>query len=235
MRRFTLILILCTLVIVSPIQANAQPQHGLYWGVVEGQILNYTIKATGGGQSVSFDLYYVIVDLPEIPDIVNGPEDISFAAVAVFDENDTYIDGLWLDYMGHFPTGLPAGNWSLITNIFVTAWEGFDDRSVSQTPAAWSIHQTGTSFFGDYIIQTHTHFSKSDGMLNKMVWEASSGLEVSRVVLERKSTPNLIVPLAIAGFGALVVSSVVIVLWRKRTPAKVYHSEVVQGPNLNMV
>jgi hypothetical protein len=202
----------------------------LYWGVEEGQILNYTLKATGGGQSMSTDLYYVIVDLPDIPVIVDGPEDISFADVNVYDENYTYIDGLWLDYMGHFPTGLPTGNWTLMTRIFVTAWEGYDDRRVSQTATAWSIHQTGTSLFGNYIIQTHTHFSKTDGMLNRMVWEARSGFEVSRVVIERKMGVDFIGILVVAGVGVVAVTGVIFVLQRKLKPTSVYHSEVVQGP-----
>lgn len=216
MRKLLLILILCTLFFVNPVHSDAIIDHGLYWGVEEGQVFNYTLTATGEDQSVSYGISMHVTYLPVIPIDVSEHSDISSLSVAVFDENNTYIPFLGLDLMSNFPTGLPIGNWVHITTIFEDAWANREDLYVSQTATTWGVIQTGETFFGGYTLKTNTQFSKADGMVVSMTWEKLSDLIVAARVTIERSSGDLLIPLVIAGGAAVAVIGVVIVFLKKR-------------------
>ena len=125
MRKAILLLILCTLVLVTPVQTNAVTDHGLTWGVEVGQFINYTLTASSleGGKTTE-PISYLVIYRPVIPLDVTERSDIQFAGVIVYDENGTIIPYLGLNLMYDFPTGLPIGNWGLINSIFSDYFEG---------------------------------------------------------------------------------------------------------------
>lgn len=219
---FTAIIILITLSLPSLTMASSDDDYGLYWGVSEGQRIDFHAKLcmplflsewwalTG---EYDEDVYVIIDTLPD------DFEYLSSAGFTVYWTNGSIIDQ-------DFPSlaVFPLGNWSFIEE----RTDPYDRYNFTQSFSTWQVSRSASVNSGLLTYEFFAEFSKSDGVLNHwyLQFVDTHGDEVGLVNVVRLGV-SLELTIAVVA-GSIGGIAILILFWHRR---KSKHIMYTWNPN----
>jgi hypothetical protein len=161
---------------ISHLSANTDGNHGLSWGVSEGDMFSYHVNRyvieDSTSDTASFKVLITIDDLPEIPETITVSSPVDIDSTITFDiprpnvtiafDNGTDCHDLELPFIV-----LPIGNWSLYTELVDEEWGTSSLEWLSDT-TYWGFDHTVGWFFGWVTNNTvySFQFRRADGVLH---------------------------------------------------------------------
>jgi hypothetical protein len=190
---------LCFLLIILtlPNFVMADSNNELFWGIREGDSLNYNLKSSKLNEPIGVQL--IVKELPEISKIVQDPVDIPLAEIEVHSGNSTYAALNKLVYIPDWITSwkqlfivLPLGNFSLLENIEA------NQQAPVGTTFLWTLNETEISWGSIMEINGYGYYSKikesystTDGALLEYSFEYEDLFVVSNFTLERSNIKDI--------------------------------------------
>ena len=216
------------LLLAQPPLVFATTNHGLFWGVEEGDRIDYMASKcfinSGDEHLQVLDFYIIVNELSPIIDNVTDISDVTLNSVesenlTSFLKNDTLmeeVDAPWVQ-------AYPVGNWSLIQQLCTDAtwWiEGYEEWEWIDTDTEWGFIYNRTSIAG-VITEDISIYSKADGLSNYRAWIIHDTDDFSQIqsyfkITRRGNNPvDAYIPLMLASVGIIVVIVAVFLKRRK--------------------
>ena len=144
---------------------NPKNPDNLYWGLHEGDTINYTYtKSIPDSPTIEFDFTVEILFLPSIPDEISWPYQL------LLNEGSLYMfldNGTELQQSFDYPmTAIAIGNWTLSRDTNILSWFFVSGESewIDNTQV-WGF--VVDSEYGNGHVVTKCSFSKTDGVLEQ--------------------------------------------------------------------
>ncbi|MFX0107631.1 MAG: hypothetical protein ACFE7R_05065 [Candidatus Hodarchaeota archaeon] len=201
----------------------AVENHGLFWGITEGQRIDYVFSSDAGDDNLEFNYYIIVGELPEIPDDVTNYQEF-----LTTDCQSYFVNGTPLSYYAMW-LAFAVGNWPLVQQIMDEYWQttSFSVQWISTT-AAWGFAISGTDPYDS--MRTTYIFSRFDGAINTLQQEVldedetviesvqvfRAGGSHSSDSLNEDDSPDLVFFYTWTGISViLVILGGIVVTWRR--------------------
>jgi hypothetical protein len=219
--------VLIILLLTGPLMASAVTDHGLTWGVEEGDKIDYAFSLTrpgsGGGLPVNLDFYIIVNELTPIPDSVTDLPNITLDSRFSWNLTQYYSNGTLMDDSNFaLVHGYAIDNWSLVQELKILAlpWIiGYEEWEWIDNDAEWGFTYNATDPGGAITHKTDL-YSKTDGLLTKSESERHR-VDYSQIenyeIITRKGYDfaNAYLPVAFVGIGVLIVIIAVIFIKKR--------------------
>ncbi len=221
LRMLFLFFLMCLLFIPS---VGATSNQGLYWGVVENQIITYDIEIKENFDSSiseeSYQIYVGVVELPDIPADVSSVDDVDHLARtdAVYINGSDIPSPIEFDLFAIVESFvLPAGNWTLMYEIYGTYFNIFGSDVFPDNPSYWGYNITHDLLPPYRDLNIAATYTKADGVLERLQKSVTNtDDETFTVIVERIPDYPIGIVLAIVLIGAIAVVVVVVIIIKRR-------------------